>query len=210
MHPVRVLIVDDSRMIRDVVAAMVQRLGHEPVCVADGAAALAADGCDLVLLDLNLPDRPGTEVARALCEQGVTAPIYGISGEDGVNDICRAAGMHGNLQKPIRLANLEAVLGLAHAERALGSSDLLRVMVEGLQEELPPLLEQAEGTDDVVELRRLAHTMRGALRYVEAPRAQAAVERLEESAKRGDIDRDALVELRETLDRLIPLLGELL
>jgi len=210
MHPVRVLIVDDSRMIRDVLAAMVRRLGHEPVCVADGAAALAADGCDLVLLDLELPDRPGTEVAQALREQGVTAPVYGISGHGGVSDICRAAGMHGNLQKPVRMANLEAVLGLAHAQRELGSADLVRVMVEGLQEELPRLLEQAEGTDDVVELHRLAHTIRGALRYVDAPRAQAAAARLEQSAKREEVAGDALVELRESLDTLIPLLAELL
>ncbi len=214
----RVLIVDDSGMIREVMSAMVTRLGHEAVCVGDGAAALemaleasaGADEFDLVLLDLELPDRPGTEVAQALREQGMTAPVYGISGHDGVTDRCREAGMAGNIRKPVRMDAVEAVLGVARAHRELGDDALVRVVIEGLRAELPTLLDSAERTDDVVELRRLAHTMRGALRYVDAPAARAAAARLEESAKQDEFEPEALADLRKAVDRLIPSLAELL
>ncbi len=65
----RVLVVDDEPMVREVVAAYLQREGFRVTEAADGAAALdrlAAGMPDLVVLDLMLPHVDGYEVMRRL------------------------------------------------------------------------------------------------------------------------------------------------
>ncbi len=65
----RVLVVDDEPMVREVVAAYLEREGYRVVEAADGAAALdvlAAGMPDLVVLDLMLPHVDGYEVMRRL------------------------------------------------------------------------------------------------------------------------------------------------
>ncbi len=64
-----VLVVDDEPMVREVVAAYLQREGFRVEEARDGAAALAAVAArlpDLVVLDLMLPNVDGYEVMRRL------------------------------------------------------------------------------------------------------------------------------------------------
>jgi len=208
---VRVLVVDDSDMVRKVLGAMVGRLGHEAVCVGNGSDALAADPCDVVLLDLELPDQSGHDVARALRARGVTTRIFGISGHEGVAAACRASGMNGNLQKPFVLDDVAALLGVSRAFHDLGEDeDLLHTMLAGVVEEVPRLVAEARKTQDLPELRRIAHTVRGALRFLEAPRASRAAEALETAAKEGSLSPEALTALEAATNELIPRLAQLL
>jgi DNA-binding response OmpR family regulator len=65
--PSLVLIVEDEQKIRDLVRRYLERDGHVVLGTGSGAEAIAmaADARpDLVVLDLGLPDVPGTEVAR--------------------------------------------------------------------------------------------------------------------------------------------------
>ena len=65
--PSLVLIVEDEQKIRDLVRRYLERDGHVVLSTGSGAEAIAmaADARpDLVVLDLGLPDVPGTEVAR--------------------------------------------------------------------------------------------------------------------------------------------------
>jgi len=62
----RLLVVEDDPTIAEPLRAGLQREGFEIDLVATGAAALGADECDLVLLDLGLPDIDGTDVCRQL------------------------------------------------------------------------------------------------------------------------------------------------
>ena len=64
-----VLVVDDERKIRDTVTLYLERDGYDVLQAASGEAALKAARpglCDLVVLDLMLPDLSGEEVAVAL------------------------------------------------------------------------------------------------------------------------------------------------
>jgi DNA-binding NarL/FixJ family response regulator len=74
----RVLIVDDHAEFRALARAMLERGGFEVVGEAvDGAETLMAVAQmrpEVVLLDVQLPDVNGFDVARALCE-GEDAPI---------------------------------------------------------------------------------------------------------------------------------------
>ena len=65
----RVLIVEDEESLADPLAYLLRQEGFEATVVCDGPAALAdfdRAGADIVLLDLMLPDLPGTEVCRTL------------------------------------------------------------------------------------------------------------------------------------------------
>ena len=206
----RVLIVDDSDMVRTVLAAMVKRLGHTAVPVATAAAALAADPCDAVFLDHSLPDMPGSDVARRLRERGLRAPIYGISGHDDAKTRFADAGVDGHVPKPFRLPDVAAALGVAHAHVELDDPKLVRAMLRGILDEAPRLMKQARATDAPDEMRRIAHTLRGSLRFLDAPRARDAAARLEEAAKEGTIDDEARRQLGRELDALLPHLAQLL
>lgn len=66
---VRLLLVEDDTTMRDTVASYLRRAGYDIVTAADGERALAlfaADGADVVLLDLMLPGLSGFEVARRM------------------------------------------------------------------------------------------------------------------------------------------------
>ncbi|MEE8105075.1 MAG: response regulator, partial [Planctomycetota bacterium] len=139
----RVLVVDDSEMVRNVLGAMVGRLGHEAVCVGSVAEALAADESDVILLDLELPDGTGYEVARTMRERGERARIYAISGHDGAAKSCLDAGMNGSLRKPFVLDDVANLIGVSSAYIDLGGDeDLLRTMLAGVIDEVPRLLVQ--------------------------------------------------------------------
>jgi DNA-binding NarL/FixJ family response regulator len=85
----RVLIVDDHAEFRALARAMLERDGFEVVGEAvDGAATLAAvaQTCpEVVLLDVQLPDASGFDVARALREREDAPLVVMISTRDAAD-----------------------------------------------------------------------------------------------------------------------------
>jgi two-component system response regulator MtrA len=66
--PLRILVVEDDRSVRDVATMVLEREGFQVSTVEDGAAAIAAattpGAHDLVVLDLMLPNVSGLDVCR--------------------------------------------------------------------------------------------------------------------------------------------------
>ena len=79
MSDIRVLVVDDSRQMREfVVECVLKPNGFETDEAADGEAAIKRalqGGLDLMLLDLEMPKMTGFEVLDTLCEQGSGLPV---------------------------------------------------------------------------------------------------------------------------------------
>ena len=103
-----VLIVDDNERNRKLARDVLRAAGLRTVEAASGGEgiALAAESLpDVILLDLQLPDMDGTDVARELGEGARTAriPIVALSARPYVGDSDRllAAGFVGYLEKPI-------------------------------------------------------------------------------------------------------------
>jgi DNA-binding NarL/FixJ family response regulator len=101
----RVLIVDDHPSFRATARALLQSEGYEVVGEAeDGASALAAVAAlrpALVLLDVQLPDMDGFEVARRLNANGDAPTIVLTSSRDGCEfgSLVESSGARGFIPK---------------------------------------------------------------------------------------------------------------
>ena len=123
----RVLLVEDDRMIAEAVRTALEQDGHVTDWVGDGSAALAALGhskFDIVLLDLGLPRKDGLTVLRQLRERGDATVVIIITARDDVRS--RVAGLDGGaddyLVKPFDLDELAARMRAA-LRRSAGRGD---------------------------------------------------------------------------------------
>ena len=74
----RILVIEDEDDLRQVLEYNLRQAGHDVLCASEGAEGLRlarAERPDLVLLDLMLPDLPGTEICKALKESPSTKQI---------------------------------------------------------------------------------------------------------------------------------------
>jgi CheY-like chemotaxis protein len=117
---VNVLIVDDNEAAADLLQELLVLQDHTARCTYTGQQALdvaAGEVFDAALVDLTLPDFPGTEVARQLRasargEAPLLVAISGYSAEEAKG----AAGLFDHhLQKPIDFDVLDRILTRAAA-----------------------------------------------------------------------------------------------
>ena len=83
----RVLLIEDDRLMARSLALMLNGIGVEHETVAEGEAAIELARVydyDAILLDLNLPDVHGYEVLRRLRLARVTTPVMIVSGDSEV------------------------------------------------------------------------------------------------------------------------------
>ncbi len=108
----KALIVDDDRVLADVLAFTLRREGFEIILAHDGATALqrfAEDAPDLVVLDVNLPRLDGFTVCRQMRTQADT-PIILLTVRGDEDDIVRglAWGADDYMTKPFSPRQLVA------------------------------------------------------------------------------------------------------
>jgi DNA-binding response OmpR family regulator len=120
---VRVLVVEDDPRISEPMREGLTRAGYEVVVAATGADALAADGADLVLLDLGLPDLDGQTVCRELRARS-SVPIIVVSarGEEIDRVLLLELGADDYVVKPFGFREL--VARIRAVSRRVGSDRL--------------------------------------------------------------------------------------
>ncbi|CAO3416813.1 two-component system chemotaxis response regulator CheY [Azospirillum doebereinerae] len=113
----KVLTVDDSRTMRDMVAFTLKGAGYEVVEAADGQqamTAIAANKVDLVITDLNMPVMDGLTLIRKLraIPAHRTLPILMLTTEadDKKKAEGRSAGATGWIVKPFNPDKLVSVV----------------------------------------------------------------------------------------------------
>ncbi len=122
----KILIVDDERLILEMLSAFVRIMGHEPVDAISSRQArerLAQIQPDVMLLDIMLPDTNGIDLCRELRQEAATAelPIIIISAHapPKIRE-AEEAGATAYLSKPVNLQSLRAALsniGIPEAPR---------------------------------------------------------------------------------------------
>ncbi|MFN9028939.1 MAG: response regulator [Betaproteobacteria bacterium] len=109
----RLLLVEDDRMIGDSLRNALRQAGFAVDLVRDGRAAestLASERFDLVLLDLGLPQRDGRDVLRATRARGDRTPVIVLTARDTLTARVRGldAGADDYIVKPFELDELLA------------------------------------------------------------------------------------------------------
>jgi len=122
---VNVLIVDDNEAAADLLQELLSLQDHTARCTYSANEALAAcatESFDVALVDITLPDLPGTEVARRL-RAGARPPLLvavtGLSSHDTREADAGLFDHH--LQKPIDFDALDRILEQARSKSASAS-----------------------------------------------------------------------------------------
>ena len=112
---VKILLVEDNEMNRDMLSRRLARRGFNVVVALDGtsgAALAVAERPDLILMDLSLPDIDGCEATRLIRADVASAsiPVIALSAHAMETDRLRAieAGCQDYDTKPVDLARLLA------------------------------------------------------------------------------------------------------
>ena len=110
---VKVLLVEDNEMNRDMLSRRLSRKGFEVAFAMDGAEALQAalaEAPALILMDMSLPVMDGWEATRRIKADAATAaiPVIGLTAHamDGDRETCLAAGCDDYDTKPVDLPRL--------------------------------------------------------------------------------------------------------
>ncbi|TWT76983.1 Sensor histidine kinase RcsC [Posidoniimonas polymericola] len=121
-----ILVVDDSRLTRRMIAGPLTADGHEVRQAGNGVEALAACGeglPDLVITDLLMPEMDGFELSERLAELHPELPVVVASADiqEKSHERCRAANVRQILQKPFTPEQVRAALSEALDREAVNS-----------------------------------------------------------------------------------------
>lgn len=121
----RILVVDDTDDIRELVATLLQRRGFDVTTAAggkQGVAQASADKPDLILMDLNMPEMDGWQATKIIREEGITTPVIALTAHlmSDEHDRSIEAGFNGFQTKPLEfdalLSLIEELLSTPKAE----------------------------------------------------------------------------------------------
>ncbi|MEN6527920.1 MAG: response regulator, partial [Candidatus Polarisedimenticolia bacterium] len=214
----RVLVAEDDPPSQEVARGLLDALGWDAVVVGDGRAAfeaLAAASFDAALLDVQMPQMSGLELARAarageIGDDARNMPLIALTAHARSEDRrrCLDAGMDGHLAKPIGRAALAEALAAAFAARgragaASGASDialerlggdaalLARVRAAFVSGAAPGIaaLRAALAAEDLVEARRCAHKLKGGAAAAGAQSMLRLAEDVERALEGEDVER---------------------
>jgi signal transduction histidine kinase/DNA-binding response OmpR family regulator len=205
----RILLVEDDPVNQEVAIRLLEGWGHAVTTAESGPAALAAladHPFDLVLLDVQLPYMDGIlttkEIRRREQVSGLHTPIITMTahGTTGDRERCLVAGMDDFVSKPFEARALFQTI-----ERFVPSSSgvpprvaevprvdpALECRLAGLfAQHAPRLLAAVRDALDRVDATGVAvaaHTLKGAVGNLPAPKAFTAAERLEMVAREGNL-----------------------
>ena len=136
MSQAKILIADDTQVIRTVLSRKLTEKGYEVTAVPGGVDAVqqvgenAATQFDLIFLDIHMPDLNGIEALKQIraTHSPSQLPVIMITAKDEEEDVvhCFEAGANDFVAKPVNFpilfARLETHLKLKRAIEELGQS----------------------------------------------------------------------------------------
>jgi len=110
-----ILIVDDERSMREFLKILLEKAGHAPVTVGNGAAAVQAlqgQHFDLVISDIRMPGMNGLDLLARIKEIDPGLPVVLITAYASPNDavIAMRSGAYDYLTKPFKVEEIERIV----------------------------------------------------------------------------------------------------
>jgi two-component system sensor histidine kinase/response regulator len=232
----QILVVEDNPVNQKVAVGQLRGLGYEADVVGSGGEALQAvrdHVYDLILLDCQMPDIDGYEVARTIrqMEEGKRRiPMVAMTAHamEGEREKCIAAGMDDFLTKPVSMQRLSTVLvrwlgtreevvdmekmaGLQQLARANPSfmRDITTLFREDAMVRLHELRDSV-GSSNSERLARAAHSLKSSSGNIGAARMYSLCATIESTAKQGNLDgvAEMVEQLATELDRALAALAQ--
>ncbi len=115
-----ILVVDDDRLVLDVVSEIISASGHHARTAASGSAALdslAQQPCDLVISDIRMPEMDGFELAGRIRSEYPAIHVVLMTGYSSDSTFREAMRLDidAYLSKPFKAADLAQILDTIHA-----------------------------------------------------------------------------------------------
>jgi CheY-like chemotaxis protein len=120
---VKVLIADDDRLVRTMLADLLGELGHQVVAAENGAEAVALcerEAPEVVVLDLLMPRLSGLDALKAMRQAGCTVPAILLTAisDPSFREMEGADKIQVRLEKPVTRRSLARALARAMTSRA--------------------------------------------------------------------------------------------
>ena len=118
----KILIVDDSKDIRDILSKVLSLMGFEAAVASNGNEALnlfLTNSFDLVLTDLEMPDLDGWTLALHIKDKSPNTPVVLITGseKEAVMERLKGSCIDSILFKPFMLEDIEKTVQIMLDER---------------------------------------------------------------------------------------------
>jgi DNA-binding response OmpR family regulator len=115
MKEIKILIIEDDKMIAEAVSDIVETLGYRPIWATAGPEALekaSQEEYDLAILDLELPRMPGIEVAEKLMIVNKGLRILFTTGTSDQEELIETSNTRiaGIIHKPFEMADLQSAI----------------------------------------------------------------------------------------------------
>ncbi len=112
----KVLIADDNKTSVVLTTLLLEKLGFEVTCVADGREAVdeaLAQNFDLIIMDMQMPGIDGYQATHTLREKGCKCSIIAVTAHalEGDREKCIEAGCNDYVAKPINRDQLYEIVG---------------------------------------------------------------------------------------------------
>ena len=230
----RILIVEDNVINQKVAIGQLKHLGYDCDVAASGAEAIDAIRSrpyDLILLDCQMPDIDGYDVARAirrLENETRRVPIVAMTAHThgGERERCMAAGMDDYLAKPVSTQRLSGVLARWLGTReevvdpgkiaglqtfARGNPTFLRDITALFREDALLRLHElrdSAATGNMEAVARAAHSLKSSSGNIGATRMYSLCATIESNAREGTLQNavEMVDQLAGELDRALEVL----
>ncbi len=228
-----VLLAEDNKINRTVAKGLLGKYGLRTAVARNGREAVEmalANDYAAILMDCQMPELDGYEATRRIrAQERRHVPIIAMTAHSlpGDRERCLAAGMDDFLSKPIRAEQLEAIvkrwLSGEDSEEVLDQATIAELrdtltlemresLIQEFEESLPKCVADTVGaaqSGDQLELRRVAHILKGTAATFGATRLEFACQRLEHTSRDQDpaVGEEQLEELRATASEACEALG---
>ncbi len=118
MECLKVVVADDEALMRTILRARLEKLGHQVVAEAENGEqaveAVRTNRPDVVILDIRMPEMDGIEAARRITSESPCAILFLTAfGDQVLVEQATEAGAFGYLMKPFRKEDLAPAMEVA-------------------------------------------------------------------------------------------------